>query len=328
MELISYIIECFLLVLTGVAGWLAVSRKMSSADNASLRPRALTPAGRVAFWTMLTAVVLSLALATIRQVASLRQERHAREYESALLHRINAQATEMQTLRDLSMPVRKLIYRLTFKQAIPTLACTIEMWRNTSGFSVFRNRVRVSPSGGGKSLVAQTLRASRDASFVVDNRGKTISGMSLSSMEDNVDEDLPVQHRIEPLEAYVETRVIPKEDLTVQDLLLSRVMFLFEHQHSSKLSASVLNEIKRIQVYADVSNGKVVVCTYEPGSDTNLLKAAATSEAETLIEHEGYILHEWPIAEGFRSNGLAVRLAEKPFAIQPRGSALERLPDL
>jgi hypothetical protein len=328
MELMSYIIECFLLVLTGIAGWLAVSRKMSSADNASLRPRALTPAGRVAFWTMLTAVVLSLALATIRQVASVRQECHAREHESILLHKIDTQASEIQTLRDLSVPVRKLIYRLTFKQAIPTLACTIEMWRNASGFSVLRNRVRVSPSGDGRSLVAQTLRASRDASFVVDNSRKGISVMSLSSIEDNVDEDLPVQHRIEPLESYVETRVIPKENLTMQDLLLSRVMFLFGDQHRSKLSASVLSEIKRIQVYADVSEGKVVVCTYQPGSDTNLLAAAATSQAEIFIEHEGYVLHQWPIAEGIRPNGLAVRLPDKPFSIQPRGSALERLPDL
>ena len=290
MELVPYVIECLLLILTGVAGWLAVSRKMSSADNASLRPQALTPAGRVAFWTMLTAVLLSLVLATIRQVAFFRQERHAREYESALLHRIDTQATEMQSLRDLSVPVRKLIYRLTFNQAIPTLACTIEMWRNTSGFSVFRSRVRVSPWGEGNSLVAQALPSSQDASFIVDHSRKGISSsMSSSSLEDNVDEDLPVQHRIEPLISYVETRLTLKEDLTVQDLLLSRVMFSFGHHHTGKLSASVLKEIKRIQVYADVSDEKVVVCTYEPGRDTNLSVAAATAEAETVIEHEGYI---------------------------------------
>ena len=316
MNSIPYIIECSLLILTGIAGWIAATRKISATDNASLRHNSLTQAGKVAYWIMLIAIILSLALTTIRETGTRRRERHSKEYETLLLDKINKQANEVQTLRELNVPVRKMIYRLTFKDTMPKLTCSIEMWRKTSGFSLVRNQVRITLAD--VNSVAHELSTSRDASVY--------KGFGVSSIdnEDRIVEELPIQYHDMKTISYLETRLVPKEYLTVEDLLLSNILFVF--QHNSNISALVLKDIERIQVYADISKDKVVICTYQPEIDDNLLQAVNSSEKETLIENDEYMLHDGP-SMASPEGQLTIRLSTRSFSIEERDKVLNNIHD-
>jgi hypothetical protein len=108
MNSIPYIFECSLLILAGIAGWIAVSKKKTATENTCLHHQSLTPAGKTAYRIMLIAVVMSLALATIRESAVHRRDHLSKKREARLLDRINKKANEVKTLQELNASVREI----------------------------------------------------------------------------------------------------------------------------------------------------------------------------------------------------------------------------
>jgi len=268
-------------------------------------------------------ILLSLGVAITRHVRQYHSDKEARNAQIQLLDKLSSAQHKIQELEELNAPVRKVIFRFIFKREPQILTTKIDVWKKTSDFEIFRYRIRVKPNDYGY-LVADRLKTDGDASFSLTPEGGSFQAAS----EDEVIEDLPEQYRSAPLFAFFETRIAVEGNLFVRDLVGASIYFQFECKDRRYITAEVLKEIDKIQIYAQVTDSKVVICTYDISHDAHLPEIIEKQEKETVIEEDGYLLHVWPSHQRLdMSGGLGIRLAADIFKVVDVNSVLDELPD-
>lgn len=196
---------------------------------------------------------------------------------------------EQRALAELSVPIRKLVFRVVYKTEQPTVTSEIEVWRMVSGFNLLRKIVLVRPGPYG-SPEGFSLRAGEDATFTKGD------GHFTATMGDGdpIEERLPTQYSVTPLLRAVETRAVVGEGIHVRDLQASSLGIRFRSGETSKTAADVLEQISRVHVYASVSDEKVICATFDidrQSAFVELLREAALSGEEKLTQGEGFAFY-------------------------------------